>query len=151
MRNVIILGGIGTKKTHIKKLIDLYTNLNLNPIFYQAEGVLGNHLYRPKKFKEKSLKIIKKIEISNEPYIIHSFSGSNWLAYDINSHKKAQTIRGEGDGEAVSIYADAFGRDEEFFTFYRSMEAYKKSFGQDDTMVINPTGDFFKFFQLPAE
>lgn len=92
MRNVIILGGIGTKKTHIKKLIDLYTNLNLNPIFYQAEGLLGNHLYRPEKFKAKSLKIIEKIKDNKKPYIIHSFSGSNWLAYDINSHKKAQTI-----------------------------------------------------------
>ena len=92
MRNVIILGGIGTKKTHIKKLIDLYTDLNFNPKFYQAGGVLGNHLYRPEKFKEKSLKIVKKIEISNQPYIIHSFSGSNWLAYDINSYLPAKGI-----------------------------------------------------------
>ena len=46
--------------------------------------------------------------------------------------------------------AEAFGQDPEFFSFYRSMEAYKKSFNQDDTMVINPTGDFFKFFELPS-
>ena len=105
MRNVIILGGIGTKKTHIKKLIDLYTNLNLNPIFYQAEGVLGNHLYRPKKFKEKSLKIIKKIKNSNEPYIIHSFSGSNWLAYDINSNIAAKSIILESAPITPSYYS----------------------------------------------
>jgi len=65
--------------------------------------------------------------------------------------RKSQEIRGSGDAQAIRIYAEAFGQDADFFSFYRSMEAYKKSFGQDDTMVINPTGDFFKFFQLPAE
>ena len=65
--------------------------------------------------------------------------------------RKSQEIRGMGDAEAIQIYADAFGRDPEFFSFYRSMEAYKKSFNQEDTMVLNPSGDFFKFFQLPEK
>ena len=65
--------------------------------------------------------------------------------------RTSQEIRGLGDAEAIRIYADAFGQDAEFFRFYRSMEAYKKSFGQDDTMVINPTGDFFRFFELPSK
>ena len=64
--------------------------------------------------------------------------------------RQSQEIRGAGDAEAIRIYAKAFGQDPEFFSFYRSMEAYKKSFNQDDTMVINPTGDFFKFFELPS-
>ena len=64
--------------------------------------------------------------------------------------RKSQEIRGAGDAEAIRIYAESFGQDPEFFSFYRSMEAYKKSFNQDDTMVINPTGDFFKFFELPS-
>ena len=65
--------------------------------------------------------------------------------------RKSQEIRGSGDAEAIRIYADAFSQDADFFRFYRSMEAYKKSFGQDDTMVINPTGDFFRFFELPSK
>ena len=64
--------------------------------------------------------------------------------------RQSQEIRGAGDAEAIRIYAESFGKDPEFFSFYRSMEAYKKSFNQDDTMVINPTGDFFKFFELPS-
>ena len=64
--------------------------------------------------------------------------------------RQSQEIRGAGDAEAIRIYAEAFGQDPEFFSFYRSMEAYKKSFNQDDTMVINPSGDFFKFFELPS-
>ena len=65
--------------------------------------------------------------------------------------RKSQEIRGSGDAQAIRIYAEAFGQDVDFFSFYRSMEAYKKSFGQDDTMVINPTGDFFKYFELPPQ
>ena len=65
--------------------------------------------------------------------------------------RKSQEIRGSGDAQAIRIYAEAFGQDADFFSFYRSMEAYKKSFGQDDTMVINPTGDFFKYFELPPQ
>ena len=65
--------------------------------------------------------------------------------------RKSQEIRGAGDAQAIMIYAEAFGQDVDFFSFYRSMEAYKKAFGQDDTMVINPTGDFFQFFELPTE
>ena len=64
--------------------------------------------------------------------------------------RQSQEIRGAGDAEAIRIYAESFGQDPEFFSFYRSMEAYRKSFNQDDTMVINPTGDFFKFFELPS-
>ena len=64
--------------------------------------------------------------------------------------RQSQEIRCAGDAEAIRIYAESFGQDPEFFSFYRSMEAYKKSFNQDDTMVINPTGDFFKFFELPS-
>ena len=65
--------------------------------------------------------------------------------------RTSQEIRGSGDALAIRIYAEAFGQDVDFFSFYRSMEAYKKAFGQDDTMVINPTGDFFQFFELPTE
>jgi len=65
--------------------------------------------------------------------------------------RTSQEIRGSGDAQAIKIYAEAFGQDVDFFSFYRSMEAYKKAFGQDDTMVINPTGDFFQFFELPTE
>ncbi len=63
------------------------------------------------------------------------------------ARKKAQILRGEGDGEAVRIFADAFGRDIDFFEFYRSMEAYRNAFRPDDTtLVISPKSEFFRFF-----
>jgi len=61
--------------------------------------------------------------------------------------KKAQIIRGEADGVATRIFAEAFGKDEEFFEFYRTMQAYRKSLGKDDTtLVLSPDSDFFKLF-----
>ena len=65
------------------------------------------------------------------------------------ANKEAQTVRGEGDGESVKIYAETFSKDKEFFSFYRSMEAYKKAFkdGKDEpTLILSPDSDFFKYF-----
>jgi membrane protease subunit HflC len=61
------------------------------------------------------------------------------------ARRKAETIRGEGDAEAAKIYASAYGRDPEFFKFYRSMQAYKRTLKQGDTtMVLSPEGEFLK-------
>jgi membrane protease subunit HflC len=67
------------------------------------------------------------------------------------AQKEAETLRGEGDGLAIKIYADAFGRDPEFFDFYRTMQAYRTVMGDqnsngDTTIVLSPNGDFFKYF-----
>ncbi len=64
------------------------------------------------------------------------------------ARRQAEVARGEGDGQAIKIYADAFGRDPKFFSFYRSMEAYRQSLGRNDTtMVLSPeSSEFFRFF-----
>ena len=62
--------------------------------------------------------------------------------------RQAQENRGRGDSEAIDIYAESFGQDPEFFSFYRSMEAYRKSIGESQTsMVLAPDSEFFKFFK----
>jgi membrane protease subunit HflC len=62
--------------------------------------------------------------------------------------REAQENRGRGDSEAIDIYAESFGQDPEFFSFYRSMEAYRKSIGESQTsMVLAPDSEFFKFFK----
>jgi membrane protease subunit HflC len=63
-----------------------------------------------------------------------------------NATRDAQKIKGEGDGQAASIYAEAFGRDPAFAQFYRSLDAYKASFNKKgDLMVVDPSGsEFFK-------
>ena len=64
-----------------------------------------------------------------------------------DARRQSEILRGEGDALSIKIYADAFGQDEEFFSFYRSMQAYRKSFNQDGTsLVISPDSEFFRFF-----
>ncbi len=63
------------------------------------------------------------------------------------AEKEAEIERGNGEGEMTRIFAEAFGRDAEFFSFYRSMQAYEAALGTDDTtMVLSPDSDFFKYF-----
>lgn len=64
------------------------------------------------------------------------------------AYRDAQKTKGEGDGEAARIYADAFGKDPEFARFYRSLEAYRRSFSQkSDVMVVDPSADFFSYLK----
>ena len=63
------------------------------------------------------------------------------------ARRESQEIRGEGDGEAIRIYAESFGRDPEFFSFYRSMEAYRSSMAEQGTsMILSPNSSFFRYF-----
>ena len=64
------------------------------------------------------------------------------------AYRDAQKTKGEGDGEAARIYAEAFGADPEFARFYRSLEAYRKSFSsRSDVMVLDPSSDFFSYLK----
>jgi len=60
-------------------------------------------------------------------------------------------IRGEGDGKSAAIYSAAYGRNPEFYAFYRSIQAYKNSLGKEgDVMVVSPDSDFFKYMRSPG-
>jgi membrane protease subunit HflC len=65
-----------------------------------------------------------------------------------NAYRDAQKIKGDGDAKAASLYAAAYGRNAEFYAFYRSMEAYKQSFkNKSDVMVVDPSSSFFKYLK----
>tara|TARA_Y100001970_G_scaffold97234_1_gene122447 strand:+ start:2912 stop:3784 length:873 start_codon:yes stop_codon:yes gene_type:complete len=64
-----------------------------------------------------------------------------------NANKQSEIMRGEGDGKRNKIFASAFGRDPQFFGFYRAMQSYEKALiGGDTSMILSPDSDFFKFF-----
>ncbi len=64
-----------------------------------------------------------------------------------NAKKQSEIMKGEGDGKRNKIFADAFGKDPEFFSFYRAMQAYEKALiGGDTSLILSPDSDFFKFF-----
>ena len=66
------------------------------------------------------------------------------------AERQARAIRGEGDANAAKLYADAFGKDIEFFSFIRSLKAYEQSFTGNDVMVISPDSEFFQYMKLKS-
>lgn len=64
--------------------------------------------------------------------------------------RDAQRVKGEGDAKASAVYAAAYGKNAEFYAFYRSMQAYRESFkNKSDVMVLDPSADFFKYMKNP--
>ena len=64
------------------------------------------------------------------------------------AYRDAQRIKGEGDAKATALYAQAFGQNPEFYSFYRSLEAYRASFrNKTDVLVIEPNSEFFKYMK----
>ena len=64
-----------------------------------------------------------------------------------NAKKQSEIMKGEGDGQRNKIFANAFGKDPEFFSFYRAMQAYETALiGGDTSLILSPDSDFFKFF-----
>lgn len=67
------------------------------------------------------------------------------------AYRDAQRIKGEGDAKAASTYAQAFRQDAEFYSFYRSMEAYRSTFqGRSDLLLLEPSSDFFRYLKDPG-
>jgi membrane protease subunit HflC len=67
------------------------------------------------------------------------------------AYRDAQRVKGEGDAQAARIYAEAFQKNPEFFSFYRSMEAYRQGLrNRSDVLVLDPSSDFFKYFKSPG-
>ena len=66
------------------------------------------------------------------------------------AYRDAQRVKGEGDARAAAVYAAAYGKNAEFYAFYRSMQAYRESFkNKSDVMVLDPSADFFKYMKNP--
>jgi len=79
---------------------------------------------------------------------IRAIADRESVIIEAEAYKKAEKARGEGDAKSAAIYADAYQKDEEFYAFYRSLGAYKKSLGKSgDIMVVEPDAEFFKYFK----
>jgi membrane protease subunit HflC len=102
------------------------------------------------RMRQNFTKEAKKFRAEGEEKALEITSTANRERTEIiaEAKKKAETIRGEGDGEAARIYANAFNKDPGFFSFYRSMQAYRKTLNPDETTVIlSPNSEFLKHFE----
>ena len=91
-----------------------------------------------KEFRAQGAEIAQKIRSTADKDVTVILAEAN---------KKSEIMKGEGDGERNKIFANAFGRDPQFFGFYRAMQAYEKALiGGETSLVLSPDSDFFKFF-----
>lgn len=63
------------------------------------------------------------------------------------AQRQAQVLRGQGDAEATAIFAEAFKQDPQFYSFYRSLQAYRQAIGEGTTLVLTPESEFFRYFR----
>ena len=102
------------------------------------ERMISERVREAKEFRAKGSEIAQKIraEADKERTVI--------LA---EATKKSEILRGQGESESVNIYANAFQQDPEFYSFYRSMQAYGNVLGEDGTtMILSPDSEFLEFF-----
>jgi len=102
------------------------------------ERMISERVREAKEFRAKGSEVAQKIraEADKEKTVI--------LA---EATRKSEILRGQGESEAIDIYADAFEQDSDFYSFYRSMQAYGNVLGEDGTtMILSPDSEFLEFF-----
>ena len=89
-----------------------------------------------------------RAEGGEEAQRIRSSADKQVTVINAEATRKSDILRGEGDAERNRILGEAYGRDAEFFSFYRSLQAYEEAMnGQNTTMVLSPNSPFFRYFQ----
>ena len=114
--------------------------------------------------EQNSLAVYKRMQTERQREAAEFRAEGNQRAQEIRSRadrevtvlvaeatSKAEQVRGEGDAKRNQIFADAFGQDPDFFSFYRSMQAYEAGLKSGDTrMVLKPDSNFFRYFNNPS-
>jgi len=90
-------------------------------------------------------------EGEEEAVMIRAITDKDKTIMLAESYMEAEKLRGEGDAEAIKIYAEAFEKDPEFFSFVRTLEAYEKSLKQDTTVVLPSDSEFFQYLSPPKK
>ncbi|RZI46351.1 protease modulator HflC [Rickettsiales endosymbiont of Peranema trichophorum] len=100
---------------------------------------------RMKTEREKEAKEIRA-QGAEEAQIINAKADKDKVVILADAQKEAQILKGQGDAEAIKVFSEAFSRDPEFYEFYRTLEAYKKTIDRNNTtLVISPNNEFMKY------
>ncbi len=106
-----------------------------------------NSVYRRMETERKGLANKYRSEGAEEAERIQALADKKRTIILANAYRDSEKIRGEGDAISASNYAKAYSQDAEFYSFYRALESYKKSFSdQGDVLVLNPDTEFFRHF-----
>ena len=106
-----------------------------------------NSVYSRMETERKGLANKYRSEGAEEAEKLQAFADKERTIILANAYRDSEKIRGEGDAISASNYAEAYSQDVDFYSFYRSLESYKKSFNeQGDILVLNPDSEFFRHF-----
>jgi len=106
-----------------------------------------NSVYSRMETERKGLANKYRANGAEEAEKIQAFADKERTIILANAYRDSEKIRGEGDAISASNYAEAYSQDVDFYSFYRSLESYKKSFNeQGDILVLNPDSEFFRHF-----
>jgi membrane protease subunit HflC len=135
----------GEVNSTIKKLGMEIIDVRIRRADY-PEATVQNIFNRMKTERNQEAKEFRA-EGSEEAQKIRADAEKQKVVLVAESKRKAEALRGDGDGQAIKIYSDAFGQDQKFFKFYRSMLAYENTFSDEGTtMLLSPDSDFFSYF-----
>lgn len=105
-----------------------------------------NSVYEQMREERARVAAETRAEGREDSELIRSTADKDRTVILADAYRDGQMIRGEGDAQAAEIYANAYNKDPEFYSFYRSMNAYKKSIGNSgDVLVLDPSNEFFKY------
>ena len=111
-----------------------------------------NSVYLRMETERKGLANKLRSEGSEEAEKIQAFAEKERTIILANAYRDSEKVRGEGDAESASSYAEAYSQNADFYSFYRSLESYRKSFGQQgDILVLNPDSEFFRHFNPSSD
>jgi len=106
-----------------------------------------NSVYSRMETERKGLANKYRANGAEEAEKLQAFADKERTIILANAYRDSEKIRGEGDAISASNYAEAYSQDSEFYSFYRSLESYKKSFSEQcDILVLNPDSEFFRHF-----
>jgi len=113
---------------------------------------VSNSVYRRMQAERNRVAKEFRSKGAEEAEIIQAAADKKRTIILANAYRDSEIIRGEGDAISASNYAQAYNQNADFYSFYRSLESYKKSFsGQNDIMVLNPNTEFFRHFNPEAK
>ncbi len=116
----------------------------------QVEFVEGvrNSVYQQMREERKRVAAETRAEGREEEALIRSTADKDRTIILADAYRDGQKIRGEGDARAAEIYASAYTKDPEFYAFYRSIDAYRKSMGNaGDILILDPNHEFFRYLK----
>ena len=112
---------------------------------------VAQRVYESMKQSFEGITQTQRGEGNRESQIVRAEAERKKVEIVAKANADAQRIRGEGESTAAAIYASAYNRNPEFYSFYRSLQAYRNSLGQDkDLIVLSPEGEFFRYLKSPS-